>query len=68
MGLNTTFLPHNYDIEFNGQSWQAGGKRSNILGQVDNMSTVTGSMLFMDEYSFGTCLSQLQRTHSVECE
>lgn len=31
MGLNT-FLSHNYDIEFTGQSWQAGGKRSNILG------------------------------------
>ena len=22
----------------------------------------------VDEYSFGTCLSRLQRTHSVECE
>ena len=29
---------------------------------------VRRGMLFMDEYSFGTCLSRLQRIHSVECE
>ena len=26
------------------------------------------SLLSIFEYSFGTCLSRLQRTHSVECE
>ena len=26
------------------------------------------SLLSTFEYSFGTCLSRLQRTHSVECE